>query len=184
MTHTSTEQPEELLATELSEIIIRRNHLRADMPVHVLIQSQGEVGANASVAVTGAHWGFDWNAGKLLISTSVPLTTLTQEQVADICTSVRKGGSWHAYQKWKAQQEEIRQLRARIAELEATQAQRAPLPEVIPSSPTLWAFLTKGMTLSAIEQLPNEHDKKVYLDRAAKNWAAIRSECITQEKQG
>lgn len=78
----------------------------------------------------------------------------------------------------------ITELEARVQELEASQAPRVPLPESIPPSPTLWALLTKGMTRKAIELLSSERDRQMYLDRAAKNWAAIRSECITQAKQG
>lgn len=49
------------------------------------------------------------------------------------------------------------------------------LPEKIPSSDTLWQFLTNGVSLSALHTL-SEHDQNVYRDRAAKTWATIRSE--------
>lgn len=49
------------------------------------------------------------------------------------------------------------------------------LPEEIPASNTLWMFLTKGMTQSAIAGMP-EHDRKVLTERAQENWAAIRAE--------
>jgi hypothetical protein len=113
-------------------------------------------------------------------------TSTEQTQVQrDLASEYRPTMPSEVLHLWaKDAQAELRRLHARVQELEAAQAQRAQLTEAIPPSPTLWAFLTKGMTLSAIEQLPNDHDKKVYLDRAAKNWAAIRSECITQEKQG
>lgn len=49
------------------------------------------------------------------------------------------------------------------------------LPEEIPASNTLWMFLTKGMTQSAIAGMP-ERDRKVLTERAQENWAAIRAE--------
>ncbi|MPS93336.1 hypothetical protein [Comamonas sp.] len=49
------------------------------------------------------------------------------------------------------------------------------LPEEIPASNTLWMFLTKGMTQSAIAKMP-ESDRKILTERAQENWAAIRAE--------
>lgn len=75
------------------------------------IQSEGGLGGTPAVPVTGIHAGFDWDSGKVLISTERALTGLSAEDVEAIRTSVRQGSSWHAYQANK-------QLRERIAELE------------------------------------------------------------------
>jgi hypothetical protein len=55
--------------------------------------------------------GFDWDAGKILLTVADPVSRLSHEDVAAIHASVREGQSWHAHQTQK-------QLKARIADLE------------------------------------------------------------------
>lgn len=64
---------------------------------------------------------------------------------------------------------------AEVQKLLAAAAAPVVLPEEIPASNTLWMFLTKGMTQSAIADMP-ERDRKVLTERAQENWAAIRTE--------
>ena len=99
---------------KLSEALsfLERIRLRGGDPdLVVTVQSEGGLGGTPAVAVTGIHAGFDWDAGRVLISTASALTGLSAEDVEAIHTSVRRGSSWHAYQ-WN------KQLRERIAELE------------------------------------------------------------------
>ncbi len=99
---------------KLSEALsfLERIRLRGGDPeLLVMVQSEGGLGGTPAVAVTGIHAGFDWDSGKVLISTASALTGLSAEDVEAIRTSVRQGSSWHAYQANK-------QLRERIAELE------------------------------------------------------------------
>lgn len=62
--------------------------------------------------------GFDWTAGRVIITPAKPLTELTPEQVEAIETSVRAGGSWHAYEAQKKLRERALKAEARVAELE------------------------------------------------------------------
>ena len=99
---------------KLSDAMLILERIRAqggDPELLVTIQSEGGLGGTPSVAVTGIHAGFDWDSGKVLISTERALTGLSAEDVEAIRASVRQGGSWHAYQAHK-------RLRERIAELE------------------------------------------------------------------
>ena len=82
-----------------------------DPELLVVVQSEGGIGGTPAVPVTGIHAGFDWDSGKVLISTERALTGLSAADVEAIRASVRQGSSWHAYQANK-------QLRERIAELE------------------------------------------------------------------
>ena len=98
----------------LSDAMLILERIRAqggDPELLVTIQSEGGLGGTPSVAVTGIHAGFDWDSGKVLISTERALTGLSAEDVEAIRASVRQGSSWHAYQAHK-------RLRERIAELE------------------------------------------------------------------
>jgi hypothetical protein len=107
---------------KLSEAIeaLERIRLRGGDPeLVVTVQSQGGLGGTPAVAVTGIHAGFDWDSGKVLISTARALTELSAEDVEAIRTSVRRGNSWHAYQAYK-------RLREKIAELERQLAEVAP----------------------------------------------------------
>ncbi len=99
---------------KLSDAMLILERIRAqggDPELLVTIQSEGGLGGTPSVAVTGIHAGFDWDSGKVLISTERALTGLSAEDVEAIRASVRQGSSWHAYQAHK-------RLRERIAELE------------------------------------------------------------------
>lgn len=83
--------------------------------------------------------------------------------------------AWHA---WLARAELAATPAAgELAPLQVGLQEPAPvvLPEEIPASNTLWMFLTKGMTQSAIAGMP-ERDRKVLTERAQENWAAIRAE--------
>ncbi len=87
-----------------------------DAEVLVCVQSQGELrGHTPAIAVTEAHAGFDWDSGRVLLSTENPLIALSGEQVAAILKSVRDGQSWHAYQAHKALRERIREIEAQLA---------------------------------------------------------------------
>ena len=90
--------------SELVNRILSNNHShRRDMDVTIVIHSPGSIGSTPSVEVQSIHAGFDWDSGKVLIFPAQPLTTLTPEQITDITDSVRKGQSWHAYQRKTAE---------------------------------------------------------------------------------
>lgn len=97
--------------SKFSELVthIGSNQLtqRRDPDIKIIIHSPGNVGATPSVEVESIHAGFDWDSGQVLIYPAQPLTTLTQEQVTDITTSVRKGQSWHAYEAYKKHKAEM-----------------------------------------------------------------------------
>jgi hypothetical protein len=75
----------------------------------------GGMSGHGTTEVQSIAAGFDWEAGRVVITPAKPLTELSPEQIAAIEKSVREGGSWHAYQA------QVR-LRDRIKELEAGQA--------------------------------------------------------------
>lgn len=108
------------LADALTVLASVRNQPAQLHTLHVKIFSPGSVGGSPCVAVTGIHAGFDWNAGKLLIETSQPLTALTPEDVAAIHKSAKEGQSWHAYQTFKKQADAIKDRDTEISELKAT----------------------------------------------------------------
>ena len=91
--------------------LVARTH--TDTPC-IVIHSPGGVGATSVVGVKGIQQGFDWDAGKLLITPEVPLTPLTPDQVTEITKSVRLGQSWHAYQRHKGLLEQIDLLKRRL----------------------------------------------------------------------
>lgn len=85
--------------------------------VLVVTQDQGGVGATPAQRIESVEAGFDWDAGRVLLRPAQPVVALTPEQIADIRTSVRRGGSWHAYQAHKRQAEEIQALRGKVTRL-------------------------------------------------------------------
>jgi len=85
--------------------------------VAVVIESPGSVGGTPRVGIKSLQAGFDWDARTILLFPEAPLTKLSAEDVEAIRDSVRKGGSWHAYQAWKKQQDRIKELEAEIASL-------------------------------------------------------------------
>ena len=78
--------------------------------ITIRIKNPGGMCNSQTIDAVGANFGFDWERGQLVIEPAVPLTKLTQEQLADITESVRKGQSWHSYQAHKRQANERRKL--------------------------------------------------------------------------
>lgn len=93
-----------------------------DWTLVVKVFKPGAVGGTPCVAVKRLDVGFDWDNGKVMFETDVPLTTLTPEDVAAIHKSAKEGQSWHAFQSYKKQAEKIKALEAEIASLKATHA--------------------------------------------------------------
>lgn len=101
------------------EILERIRSQGGDPELVVTVQSEGGLGGTAAVAVTGLHAGFDWDAGRVLISTAQPVIGLSAEDVEAIRTSVRQGSSWHAYQAHKQLRERIKELERLLSEATA-----------------------------------------------------------------
>jgi len=81
---------------------------RRPLEMKIAIFRPGSLGGTPCVGVETVAGGFDWDAGKLMIYPSEPLTALSPEEVADIRKSVAGGQSWHAYQQHKEQQDKIK----------------------------------------------------------------------------
>lgn len=80
--------------------------------VTVEVFSPESVGGTPCAKVTAINPGMDWDSGKILLRTDKPLTALTPEQVDAISKSVRKGNSWHAYEREKKHKAELAALKA------------------------------------------------------------------------
>ncbi len=107
---------------KLSEVLPLLERIRSrggDPELLVMVQSEGGLGGTPAVLVTGIHAGFDWDSGKVLISTDRALTGLSAEDVEAIRTSVRQGSSWHAYQANKRLRERIVELERQLSEAAA-----------------------------------------------------------------
>lgn len=110
-----------MLVHDIAEQILGQSSRTLDLEARIVVQSQGSVGSTPSVAVSSAQAGIDWDNGKFLIYPEQALTTLTPDDVAAIRESVRKGGSWHAYQQYKKQAERIKALETELAAQRAAQ---------------------------------------------------------------
>lgn len=90
---------------------------RREPSVFIEVYKPGVIGGTPCVPVKLLHSGFDWDNGKVLIVPEWQLTELTPEQVADITASVRKGQSWHSFEKYKKHRAEVEGLKAQRDEL-------------------------------------------------------------------
>ncbi len=91
-----------------------------ESPVIIEVFAPGSIGGRPNVGIKQVVAGFDWDHGKIIISPSEPLTTLTVDEVAAITESVRKNQSWHAYQAYKAMQREIQEASDKVAAAQDT----------------------------------------------------------------
>jgi hypothetical protein len=103
---------------ELGRVSTSRSPLDWELVVSVF--SPGAIGGTPCIAIKNLNVGFDWDAGKVMIETEVPLTALAPEDVAAIRMSAKEGQSWHAYQSYKKQADRIKVLEAELAALKAS----------------------------------------------------------------
>lgn len=94
----------------------------------------GGLTAHQTVEVQAVHAGFDWEAGRVIITPAMPLTEISIEDVEAIRKSVRDGASWHAYKAQERLRERIKELEAQVARLSGS-AQRPGCDASLPSSP-------------------------------------------------
>lgn len=94
-----------LEALQSEEVARAIQHCELKMAIPVF--RPGSIGPTPRVEVTGLSVGFDWDRGVLFAHPEQTLTTLTPEEVADIRASVARGQSWHAYQAYKRQHEQL-----------------------------------------------------------------------------
>lgn len=99
----------------LTDMAARQPNREQTLVVTVL--SPGKIGSSPCVTVTDMHAGFDWNSGKILLSTDKQLTVLSPEDVAAIHKSAKDGQSWHAFKRYERQANEIQVLKNEIATL-------------------------------------------------------------------
>lgn len=85
--------------------------------LQIVVLQPGNIGGTPTVGVEQAHFGFDWDARKLMLYPVQPLTKLSDEDVAAIHKSAKEGQSWHAYQQYTKQADRIKALEAEIARL-------------------------------------------------------------------
>jgi len=78
----------------------------------------GGMSGHGTTEVDSIAAGFDWEAGRVVITPAKPMTELTPEDVEAITKSVRAGGSWHAYKSQEKLRERALKAEARVAELE------------------------------------------------------------------
>lgn len=116
------------VAESLNTIIANATGRCERLTFEVLVNQPGSMGGSPAVGIVSLDLGFDWNAGRILLRPAQELSVLSQEDIAAIRESVKKGSSWHAYQQYQQQEaekdalrEEIAQLQARLAEKEAAQ---------------------------------------------------------------
>ena len=96
-------------------------HASPSRPLRLVIRKHnpGGMSGHGTTEVQSIAVGFDWEAGRVILTPARPLTELTPEQVAAIEKSVRAGGSWHAYEAQKKLRERALKAEARVAELES-----------------------------------------------------------------
>lgn len=101
------------------ERINKLNNRRDDARIMIQDYRPGSLGGTPCVGIDSIHSGFDWDAGKVIITPEQKVTSLTTEEVEAILTSAREGQSWHAYQIHKKQQDKIKALEAEIKRLQS-----------------------------------------------------------------
>lgn len=90
---------------------------RRPLKLVIPLFSPGKVGGQAYAEVNGIFPGFDWDAGKVFLTSEKPLTQLSPEDVAAIRTSVSMGQSWHAYERYKkqkAKEDRVKELLTKV----------------------------------------------------------------------
>lgn len=87
---------------------------RETLNLMVQVFNPNAIGGTPCVNVESINAGFDWDNGKVILSTEKQLTLLSSEDVTAIRESVSKGQSWHAYQSHKVQKLEVAGLQAKL----------------------------------------------------------------------
>lgn len=91
-------------AKELANLLNRLENAGTrleELKLVVRVHLPGALGGTPATNVTGFLQGFDWDSGKLLITTEAQLTQLSAEEVQAITKSAREGQSWDSLQLHK-----------------------------------------------------------------------------------
>lgn len=130
-------QPKALSLQSVIELLSRHESLdhRGELRLYVQTYNPGTCGGTPCDPVTDIIAGFDWDHGKLIIQTERKLSALTQEQVEAVLESVRKGSSWHAYQREKKVSDEKKALKSQRDELLNALVTALPYVESAESDP-------------------------------------------------
>lgn len=107
-----------MLLKELVDYINNSNiDINRKINVRIVVNAPGSIGGTPCVDIKQVGFGIDWDNNTLLIFPENELTRLTLEQVNEISESVKKGNSWHSYQAYKKQKEEVDTYKKEIEEL-------------------------------------------------------------------
>lgn len=82
----------------------------------------GGLTAHQTTEIKDIYVGFDWEAGRIVLVPARPLTEVSEEDVRAIYESLRKGSSWHAYERERKLLDKIKTLEAEVAKLKAPTA--------------------------------------------------------------
>ncbi|WOL24296.1 particle associated protein [Yersinia phage fHe-Yen8-01] len=110
----------EPLTTDRAAAILadnQRSHRPASRLIIPVILSDATCGAMPHVEVQALVRGIDWDRDCMIATPTKPLTVLTAEEVRDIQLSMRKGGNWHSFQRYKKQQDKIDALTVQLEAL-------------------------------------------------------------------
>lgn len=107
---------------QLQRLLYQSGGRADDLDLVVPVYAPGSLGGTPKVAVGHLQAGIDWDSGVVLAVPVGQLTQLGPDDVAAILESVRKGQSWHVYQREKKLREQIAALRAEVARLEQAEA--------------------------------------------------------------
>jgi len=89
-----------------------------DLKVCIPVFQPGSIGGTPCVMLKDIATGFDWDQGRVMLTTEEHLTVLSAEDIAAIHDSVRRGHSWHAYQSLCAMNDKLKAAEARADKLQ------------------------------------------------------------------
>ena len=81
---------------------------RADPEIVIPVTDYGGLGPTPAVSVGAAYRGIDWDADRVFLRPSQPVSRLSEADIQAIHKSLRGAQSWHAYKAYKAMAEKVR----------------------------------------------------------------------------
>jgi len=97
------------------DFLIEHGYKHDDPEIRVIISTSGSIGGTPTVGIKSITSGFDWDSGKIMISTLDPIMKVNQNTLENLRKEAEKIG--YSMSENRSLKAEVKRLRAKVKDL-------------------------------------------------------------------